>query len=195
MILRHCAGMVDIETLSTEPSAVILSIGAVLFDPFVQNTADELANGHTFYVNVSPESQPESHSSEETRAWWALQSESARQAVLTNQQHVVDALRELHNFLVFRCGQNHPPAHEIWANSPSFDCVILSHAFRKYSKFPFPVPFFQHRDVRTAKELAWPHGQGQPLIHVGVAHNALDDCIKQALYVQAAYKVLGTTPL
>ncbi len=43
--------MVDLETLGTDPKSVILSIGAVTFDP--ENAKEDFSN--TFYVNVDPE--------------------------------------------------------------------------------------------------------------------------------------------
>lgn len=192
--LRHCAGMVDIETLSTQPDATILSIGAVLFDPFQVNMPDELANGYTFYVNVDRNSQPRSRSSEDTVAWWAQQSPEAQAALLVNPLPIEVALVELHNFLCFRQGASHPPAHELWANGPNFDCVVLEHAYRQYSRFKLPIDFRRQYCVRSLKEMAWRHGTGRPRIEVGIKHNALDDCIQQALYVQAAHVTLGITP-
>lgn len=193
LTLRNCAAMVDIETLSTRPDSTIVSIAAILFDPFEINEVNDLFTGHTFYMNVDRNSQPNSHVCPDTLAWWDRQSESARLRLLDDPQPIDIALRELHNFLCFRQDQTHPPAHELWANGPNFDCVILESAYSKYSRFKLPIPFMRQYDVRTTKELAWRHG-GAPLIEVGVAHNALDDCVKQALYVQAAHVVLGITP-
>lgn len=186
--------MVDIETLSTRPDATIVSVGAILFDPFECDTVAALMDGHTFYRTVDRESQPKSHVCPDTLAWWDRQSETARAQLLINPQPVALVLQELHNFLCFRQGQTHPPAHELWANGPNFDCVILESAYRNYSPFKLPIPFMRQYDVRTVKELAWRHGN-KPHITVGVAHNALDDCVQQALYVQAAHITLGVTPV
>ncbi len=43
--MKHC--MIDLETLDVKPTAVILSIGAVVFDP--ENNKREI---DTFYVNI-----------------------------------------------------------------------------------------------------------------------------------------------
>ena len=184
--------MVDIETQSTRPNAVILSIGAILFDPFQVNDPADLME-HTFYMNVDPASQPYSHVCPDTLAWWERQSESARLRLTVDPQPIGVALTALHNFLVFRQGLSHPPAHELWANGPNFDCVVLESAYHQYSRFKLPIDFRRQYDVRTTKELAWRHG-GAPRIDVGIAHNALDDCIKQALYIQAAHVTLGISP-
>jgi len=189
MQIRHCAGMVDIETLSTKPNAVILSIGAILFDPFQLNDPSELRQ-HTFYINVDRDSQPHSAVDQDTIDWWAKQSDDAKNRLAVAPQPIALALQELHNFLVFRQGEAHPPTHELWANSPSFDCVILQSAYSLYSRFKLPVPFSRWYDVRTTKELAWRHGVGRPPLHIGTAHDALDDCVQQALYVQIAHAKL-----
>lgn len=181
--------MVDIETKSTRPDAMILSIGAILFDPFQLNDPNELMQ-HSFYVNVSEDSQPNSHICPDTVEWWSRQSEAARARLTVDPQPIASALRDLHNFLVFRQGKTHPPAHELWANGPNFDCVVLESAYYRYSPFKLPIPFMRQFDVRTTKELAWRHG-GAPKFDIGIAHNALDDCIKQALYVQLAHVSLG----
>ena len=50
--------MVDIETLGTKPNSVMLTIGAVRFDPFADDS--KLKNGPNdmdmFYARVDPES-------------------------------------------------------------------------------------------------------------------------------------------
>lgn len=194
MDIRHCAAMIDLETLGTTPGSIILSVGALLFDPFQLNTEQELRT-HTFYANIAPSSQPNSHSSADTIAWWAQQSSEAQAAVQTDQQHIADVLRNLYNFLMFRgSGQQHPPAHELWANGPNFDCVLLQYAYDQYSTFSMPLPYYQHYDVRTAKELVWRHGHRRPQIHIGTKHNALDDCVAQAMYVQLAHAELALKP-
>ena len=192
MQLNDCHAMIDIETHSTAPNAVIVSIAAVLFDPYQLNTSEELYAGHTFYQNVTPQSQPKSDTDPETLKWWERQDQSARDAVLTDQLPIDAALKKFHDFCNWRGdGQEHPKAHFTWANDPSFDCVILTEAFKNYSKFKFPTMFFGWRSFRTAKDLAWPPGEHCPDIQVGVAHNALDDCIKQIHYVQGAFKRFG----
>lgn len=191
LLINHCGGMVDIETLGLTPSSKIVSVGAVLFDPYRLNSPEELFNGYTFYANVDPDSQPQSTTCPDTMEWWSRQSEAARGALSANKQPIDVVLRELHNFLCFRQQDSHPPAHELWANGPNFDCVILEHAYRMYgNKFTLPVPFNRQYCVRSIKRAAWPAGDA-PQLNIGVAHNALDDCVKQAMLVQMAHAELG----
>lgn len=189
--LNNVDSMIDIETLSTEPHAVILSIGAVLFDPYNQNTAEELSE-YTFYTNVTIESQRHRHVSKDTQDWWKTQDPAAWEALQYDQMPLVKALEGLHHFHNTRTGLKTPKVHRVWANSPSFDCVILDTAYRHYERFfQFPVGFWNWRDVRTVVDLAYPPGdEDKPVIRVGQHHNALDDCISQALMVQDAYRTL-----
>lgn len=190
--LNNVDSMIDIETFSTEPNAVILSIGAVLFDPYAANTAKDLAE-YTFYQNITLESQPHRHTSQSTKDWWEDQSQEAWDALLPDQIPLQRALENLYHFHNTRTGVKLPKAHRVWANSPSFDCVILDTAYSYYQRFlKFPVPFWNWRDIRTLKDTAYPPGSDDaPVIRSGTHHNALDDCISQALMVQDAHRALN----
>jgi len=65
--------------------------------------------------------------------------------------------------------------HEVWANSPSFDCEMLEYAGGQVG-VEMPWEFYQERDVRTLDSL--PHGV--EMEQQGVEHTALDDAIYQA---------------
>ena len=71
-------GMIDLETLDTKPSASILTIGAVKFDP----TGDELKEStcEKFYVKVDLDSCDKLGLtvSQSTLDWWANQSQEAQ---------------------------------------------------------------------------------------------------------------------
>ena len=64
--------MLDIETLDTSPSAIVLSIGAVKFN--------SVGLGDTFYVRLDSDPQLAlgRTQSEATLTWWAGQSDAAR---------------------------------------------------------------------------------------------------------------------
>jgi hypothetical protein len=73
-----CHLMLDLETLSTEPNAAIVSIGACAFDMLDKEEDIE----HTFLRRVSIESNFEHgrHISADTLMWWFKQSPEAQQA-------------------------------------------------------------------------------------------------------------------
>ena len=71
--------MIDLEALSTLPNALILSVGAVKFNPF-NNDEDACPNGTvklpTYYARIDIESQGDEFDiSEPTMEWWAKQEE------------------------------------------------------------------------------------------------------------------------
>jgi hypothetical protein len=72
--------MLDIETLSTRPDAVVLTIGAVKFSPWASdvNTDDGL------YVRVNVDEQLElgRHVQQDTIDWWGRQAEDVREEAL-----------------------------------------------------------------------------------------------------------------
>lgn len=152
--------MVDIETLGREPGAAILSVGAVTFD--LEGVHD------TFYQNVDLETCADAGLEVEaaTLAWWLDQDEEARDVLRGG--HDLEAV--LTDFADFYSG-----AEEIWANSPSFDCEILGHAYDALG-IEQPWGFREERDYRTLREIpgaVWVDRQG-------THHNALDDAKHQA---------------
>jgi hypothetical protein len=71
----------------------------------------------------------------------------------------------------------------VWANSPSFDCVLLEHAFRQ-NRLEFPWSFWQWLDFRTAMKAM--RFDPKTLPRVGTHHNAFDDAVWQARAVVAS---------
>lgn len=163
--------MLDIETLGTEPGAAILSIGAVKFDD--AGIVDE------FHKSVSLESCQEAglEIDAETLDWWLHQSEPA-QTVLSGGAPLQTALEQFRNF--------YADADEIWAFSPSFDCVLLAEA---YDAVGMNEPW-HYRDERDCRTLAALPGAVE-LEHDGTEHDALDDAKHQAMTVIATLDALN----
>jgi hypothetical protein len=182
------AVMVDLETMSTRPNAAILTIGAVQFDPFGNDTEENIKADRRrhFYETISFESNEAEgrHFSAGTIKWWLGQSHAAQKALLNPTTHLRGALT---GFRMWVNGCT-PKVDRVWAKSPEFDCIILKDAFDAVGEM-WPFSYWNSRDVRTVVELAYPEGN-EPEIGVGTAHNALDDAIRQALAVQNAYRIL-----
>jgi hypothetical protein len=87
--------MVDIETLSTRLNAVVLSIGAVAFDPY----SDQI--GHSFSIQLDPQEQMEKgrHVDINTIKWWMGQSEEAKKESFSGSNKVVGALGDFSRFI------------------------------------------------------------------------------------------------
>ena len=154
--MNHLA--IDLETLSLEPNAHILSIGAVFFDPATG------AMGDSFYVEIDPQyDQPNAHVSASTAAWWATQ--PAGVFPCRGEVMIGDALRQFIEWIdpmerlrVYQQGDR--------------DAMWLVNAARE-QRLVMP---WSYRDVFCARTL-WKHsGVGADFVeYVGVAHNALDD--------------------
>ena len=169
--------MLDIETLSTRPESVVLTIGAVKFDPW----GDDVDAEHGLYhrVNVDEQIALGRHVQEETVAWWGKQpADVFEEAMGENDRVSLDTMcADLNRFLVgVDC---------IWCQGPAFDIVILENLYRQLVK-PTPWQFWQIRDSRT---LFGTHGDPREKDRKA-AHNALMDCYYQAIGVQHIYKLV-----
>ena len=173
--------MLDIETYDTEVTAVILSIAAVVFDPRGFLPFEE------FNTTVNPDSQPIRTTSQATIEWWSQQDELAAEATFGGAQLPLHlALVEFTQWL----NKLRPTCTRIWAKSPDFDCLILSHAC-KQQNIIWPFKFWETRCCRTIMELAYPLGDF-PVVEVdGALHDALVDAKKQVVEVQHAFHILG----
>jgi hypothetical protein len=183
--------MVDLETMDTKETAAILTIGAVMFDPRGSDSEAsmqaKLDNGEGFSIRCSLESNMAIGRtiSARTIMWWLEQSEAARKDLIHAQQSPLGLA--LGNFRRWISGQK-PKATRVWAKDPDFDCKILESAMEVTHEI-WPFHFADNRSVRTIMDLAFPDGDC-PHIGEGVAHNAFDDAVRQALTVQLCHRTL-----
>ncbi len=164
--------MIDLETLGTDPTAPIVAIGAVFFDP----QTGEL--GAEFSATISFESACERRTpSASTIQWWLKQSDDARAKVVRGKQGMFEALDGLHRFI--RDNTNVKP----WGNGATFDISMLEDCFKCYD-MTVPWKFWNIRDVRTVVELGEMKGFSKDDVPFeGTPHVALDDAKHQARYV------------
>jgi len=180
---RHL--MVDIETLDTSVTAGILAVGAVVFNP----RKEGFDEGDTFHITISQESNKAQGRSVSaaTLAWWAQQSQEARDSVFNGSSVSLGlGLGEFTRWV----NKIQPTCTRIWAKSPDFDCSILAHACNEQN-IMWPFKFWEARCCRTIMELAYPMGDFPVMAMDGPKHDALADAKVQVLEVQHAYYVLG----
>lgn len=170
--------MLDLETLSTRPEAVIVTIGAVKFDPWGEDVDTE--NGFYMRINVDEQLALDRHVQDATIEWWGSQPDDVREEALgeSNRESLDTLYTGLNRFLV--------GADNIWCQGPAFDIVILENLYRQLG-VPTPWQFWQIRDSRT---LFGTHGDPRAKDRKA-AHNALMDCYYQAIGVQEVYKTVG----
>ena len=173
--------MLDLETLSTRPNAVILSMGAVKFDPYTSFI--DIDDGMDVKIDVDGQTAIGRDVQEETLNWWATQPAEVQEAALgENDRLPLEVfVKRINKFLV--------GADQIWCQGPAFDIVILEDLYRQLG-VPTPWQFWQIRDSRT---LFGVHGDPRDKNRQG-AHNALMDCCYQAMGVQEIYRQQGVRP-
>jgi exodeoxyribonuclease VIII len=174
---NHC--MLDLETLATSTDAVVVSVGAVVFDP---NTRS--APGETFYRVLAMDEQVEYGRviSPETAIWWMNQSPEARA--------VFDAPRDDADYTLedFGAYLRRNSVEAMWGNGSDFDNIIWGSLYETFH-VKRPWSYSQNRCFRTMKNLALPKEFIKPT-RSGTHHNALDDAVYQALYLQEIVQAL-----
>ena len=170
--------MIDLETLSTNPNATILTVGGVKFDPY---NSIEPAQGMYFRVDVDSQTKMGRDVMQETLDWWATQEQSVVDEALGdhNRTPVLSVLQKLNKWCV--------GVDTIWCQGPAFDIVILEDMFRQYDHH-LPWPFWKIKDSRTLFGIMPTDPRKEIKFE---AHNALEDCKIQALCVQQSVNKLG----
>lgn len=178
--------MIDLETLATSPDAVVLTIGAIRFDPYDDYENKSIEDLKTFYIRVKPDSfdWPSAEISESTLAWWSKQSPAAQAEAFGDHLERFD-IRDSMELLFEFCR----PCDRVWANSPSFDITILETIAKQLNK-QVPWQYYQMRDCRTVFKMFDDSHKGSAL-----DHNALNDCLAQICRLQKSLKTLNITKL
>ncbi len=166
--------MIDIETLAQTPDAHILSVAARAFNPR-RGTVDR----EGFSLCVGEAGQEGRNISRGTVGWWLRQSEEARKEAFKGMLSLPEVLGKLSEYM------GRFQLQGVWACGPSFDLVILAHAYREAGR---KQPWFisQERDVRTLRSLV------PPLVErATVTHFAHEDVLRQIDEVNRAFYLLG----
>lgn len=181
--------MIDLESMGKKPTAPIVAIGAVFFDP------QSGVLGVEFYaaVDLSSAMAQGATPDGDTILWWLKQSAEARAALCTDDtRHITDALSELSAFI--SRNSDNPRYLKVWGNGANFDNVILRSAYER-AGHTCPWQFWNDSDVRTmvllGKQLEFDPKRNMPFD--GIAHNALADARHQAKYVSAIWQRLLPT--
>jgi len=177
--------MLDLETLGTNSNAVIVSIGAINFDPFTG------ALGEEFYQVVDiADSSNFGKIDLSTIKWWMQQSDEARQVFEEGKASLKNSLSLFSSWIKGTC-DDYPI---VWGNGATFDNVIISNAYDAVG-LKRPWAFYNDRDVRTIVDLGLKVSNvdyRSTIKRNGTTHNALSDAKFQALYLSEFYKDLAT---
>lgn len=170
--------MVDLETMAVSPNAVVLTLGAVHFNPYGNGHSDKL------YMRISIDDQDALNREVDpnTLDWWAKQDPAVMEEAFSPDDRVplAEAVDRFHKF-AWGCDA-------FWSHGSVFDIIILENIYRQLGK-PVPWQFWQIRDTRTLFDLGW-----DPDMPKGGLHDALQDAIRQAAGVQNIYSKLKIKP-
>lgn len=166
----YTAVMLDLETMSTDSNASIISIGAVKF--WLNTKQTKFTQDQLFYTAVILDSCQEAglHIKADTVMWWLSQDIEAISA-LKNPLPLVSVLNAFSRFV---------PSKEtyIFGNGAVFDNVILHNAY-KACNIKYPVSYKYDVCYRTLCKLS---DAPFPAFE-GTRHNALDDAKTQTRHL------------
>jgi exodeoxyribonuclease VIII len=167
--------MVDMETMAVSPTAVVLSLGAVHFDPYGTGHSDSIY----FKIDIDDQDALGREVDPSTIEWWSKQDPAVMEEAFSpdNRIPLVDAMNQFHKF-AWGCSA-------FWSHGATFDLVILENIYRQLNK-PLPWNYWQLRDTRTLFDLGH-----DPEMPQGSKHDALQDAIRQAVGVQNVYRKLN----
>ena len=167
--------MVDLETMAVSPRSVILTLGAVHFNPYGTGYSDKIY----FRIDIDDQDKLGREVDPNTLTWWSQQSPEIMEEAFSPDDRVplVDAIDKFHKF-AWGCSA-------FWSHGSVFDIVILENIYQQLGK-PVPWQYWQIRDTRTLFDLGF-----DPDMPTAAKHNALEDAIRQAAGVQNMYRKLN----
>lgn len=192
--------MMDMETLSLKPNPVIISIGAVSFDPL----GNDILAEHHVHVSARSGAEVGLDIQGDTIRWWLQQPQE-----LVNT-HIVasfsggetvgikEALHGLNGWIHDLQNQKRfkQKTHVyLWGNGVAQDNVWLKEAFAACGIDCPWHKYYHDRDLRTVIALAEQKSRGagaflEQLPFEGEKHNALHDARHQMRTCQRAHKIL-----
>lgn len=183
--------MLDLETLGTRPGSVIISIGAVFFDP----RSGELGKEFHEVIDADSSLYYGFTSDPETIEWWEKQSDEAKATynlALRRDDDLGESIAtSLTNFTSWLGEENQLKNVRVWGNGAAFDNALLSAAYHRLG-LNVPWRFTNDRCFRTLKSLFGANGV-EPT-NRGVKHNALEDAKHQARWACEILQLL-TPPI
>lgn len=169
--------MIDLETLGTKPDAVVLTIGAVKFDP---NCIADTYQDFYYRLDVNEQTNMGRSIDQSTLDWWGKQPAHIIEESLgdENRTDVRTVMTHLNKWCV--------GVDAFWCQGASFDIPILENIYRQLEHH-IPWAFWRVRDSRTLFQIM----PKDPRKEIAFdAHNALEDARIQAQCVQRTLQEL-----
>jgi len=174
--------MIDLETLSVRPHAIILVIGAIKFNRNspIWKENPEFKKHNIFYRKIEIKSCEDVglHRNPETELWWDSQDKDVKQEAFGGIDRI-SLKQALEKFTRWFRGSKC-----VWGHGSSFDITILGEAYKRCD-MEIPWKFWLVRDTRTLFDLGNVKMSDLPTYN---QHHALYDCYRQILGVQKSLK-------
>lgn len=169
--------MLDLETADVEPEGVILTLGAVMFDPRGDDRDKNTRKNPKLYMRFEIEEQQDlgRTMSDDTLAWWSRQTDEAREEAFgegEDRLSLSDGMEVLNEFFKENGGK------WVWSKGAAFDIVFIQNACRELG-LPIPWVTWNQRCVREYYHLPFDHNEPKD-----GAHHALVDAMRQVIGVQ-----------
>lgn len=155
--IKYTDIMLDLETLGTGPNALILSIGAVWFNPYMRQTATQMLEQNPFFftaISINDSLFNNFDIDASTLDWWKSQSDKARDFVFypheDDVKNVKDALIAFQGTV--KTVSEDQDTVKLWGNGVTFDNMILQNYYQKMD-IKFPVHYKNWRCFRTLRSI------------------------------------------
>jgi len=178
--------MLDLETLSTENNAAILSISAVLFSM----GTGEIHSEFEHFLKVQPQIEKGAIIDADTVFWWLRQDDEARASLAKGQEKAVMPLVAVQAFvgwLNYELSDDELETVGLYGNGIGADNIWLRNLFAREG-ITFPLAHWRDRDMRTLIDLFNAGGIKANEPFIGIKHNGLDDCKHQ---IKICVKAVG----
>ena len=159
--------IIDIETLSTEPNAMVFAIAAI----------DHQGKGFMHAVDLDEQRDAGADIDPHTVMWWITQDgkwadRKAADLTIMQRASVRDDLQALYSDALM----------DVWVRGPDFDLPILAN-YLGINRADLPWDYWRVRDVRTAEEVTGKiAGNRHP-------HNPYEDCLSAGIIVGQFYDI------
>jgi len=173
--------MLDLETLDTEPTAVVLTIGVVKFNPY---TLHEPVEKKVWKPDIEAQLDSGRTTSDSTLEFWAKQPEEIRERAFSpdGRQPLAEIFAELNKYTA---GVN-----ALWAQHDKFDFGILENLYTQ-NNHHYNWQFYKINDTATVFNMmpSDPRKAVQQDLH-----DAGEDAYWQAVCTQKSFKHFGVKP-
>ena len=182
--------VVDLETLGTNNSPVIMQIGAAVFDI----TTGKIIRKFSHNISIQSCINLGLNIDALTLKWWTKQDPNTIKEVMNGTKSLEFVLDEFKKWVMMVSGNAIGIVH-LWGNGILADNTWLKSAYNLIGK-TYPIHYTKDRDVRTILDLAAikldvTEKQIQSQVeNKGVYHNAVDDAEWAAKVVSTCYNIL-----